>query len=158
MSVDIKTMPELRVASVRHVGPYNLIGAAFQKLNQWAKDAGVLKPYPTMMGVYWDDPGMVPTEQLRSDAAIVVPDDFPAPDESTGVVLQTLASGDYAMFLHSLYDMAEFPAVWEEVMMKEFPQAGRACDGERPCLEIYYTCCQCHPLKKVVVDIAVPVK
>ena len=53
MEVDIKDMPTLRVATVRHVGPYNQIPKAFEHLAeavaiQLARDAAT-KPRKPMI-------------------------------------------------------------------------------------------------------------
>ena len=43
MDVDIKDMPKLRVATVRHVGPYNQIPKAFEHLGAVAGPAGLVQ-------------------------------------------------------------------------------------------------------------------
>ena len=43
MEVDIRNMPELRVGTVRHVGPYNQIPNAFERLGALAGPAGLLQ-------------------------------------------------------------------------------------------------------------------
>jgi AraC family transcriptional regulator len=74
MKVLIEDMPELRVAAVRHVGPYNRISEAFARLGAVAAPAGLLRPGAMMLAIYYDDPEAKPPELLESDAAITVPD------------------------------------------------------------------------------------
>jgi len=156
MSVDIQTFPEVRVASVRNIGCYSTIGGSFEKLGIWGGPKGIFTAQALTLGVYWDDPREVPIEQLRADACVTVGEDV-EPDPEAGVEIQTLPGGEYAMFLRYLYDMSEFPILWEAVIMTDFPKIGRQFGSGRPCLEMYYSCCDSHPLKKTVVDICVPI-
>ena len=80
MDVEIKDMPELRVATVRHVGPYNQIPKAFERLGAVAGPAGLLPHSSAMIAIYHDDPESTPQDQLRSDAALAVPEGVTLPD------------------------------------------------------------------------------
>jgi AraC family transcriptional regulator len=74
MTVEVKQMPEMRVATVRHVGPYNLIPQAFEKLGRIVDHVGVFEGAATkMVAIYHDDPDSTPADQLRSDAGLVGP-------------------------------------------------------------------------------------
>ena len=64
MDVETKERPELRVATVRHVGPYNQISEAFERLGTVAGRAGLFTGPPTMLAIYHDDPESTPEEQL----------------------------------------------------------------------------------------------
>ena len=98
MAVEIKEMPELRIATVRHVGPYNQIPQAFGRLQALAGPAGLFaKPGATMVGVYHDDPESADPDELRSDAGLVVPEDVKLP---TGLDEQRMPAGRYATTTH----------------------------------------------------------
>ena len=97
MDVEIKDMPELRVATVRHVGPYNQIPRAFERLDAIARPAGLIRHSSAMMAIYHDDPESTPQDQLRSDAALAVPEEVTLPD---GLVEQHIAAGRYAKTIH----------------------------------------------------------
>ena len=74
MKVEVREMPELRVAYVRNIGPYNTIGKAFERLCQWAGPRGLLgSPDAMMLGIYHDDPEVTDADKLRADACVVVP-------------------------------------------------------------------------------------
>src|SRR5579885_3473187 len=81
MNVTIEEMPSLRVATIPHVGPYNRISEAFQRLGALAGPAGLLRQGAMMIAIYHDDPEAMPAEQLRSDAGLTVPDDVQLPAE-----------------------------------------------------------------------------
>ena len=73
MQVEITEMPEMRVASVRHVGPYSQVSKAFERLGSIAGPAGLFaQPGAAMIGLYHDDPETTPPEQLRADAGVVI--------------------------------------------------------------------------------------
>jgi AraC family transcriptional regulator len=97
MDVTINDMPELRVASLRHIGPYNQISQTFAKLGEIAGRAGLFREGSAMIGLYHDDPETTPPEELRSDAGITVTADMNVPGE---LQLQTLPAGRYARAIH----------------------------------------------------------
>ena len=53
-NVEIKDMPELRLGSVRHVGPYNRIPEAFQRLREIAVRASLGGPGTNLLAIYHD--------------------------------------------------------------------------------------------------------
>ncbi len=98
MNVDIKTLPELRVATVRHVGPYNQIPEAFGRLGKIGGPAGLFRqPGAAMIALYYDDPESTPQDQLRADAAVAVPDGVPLPE---GLGEERIRAGRYATTVH----------------------------------------------------------
>ena len=98
MQIEIQDMPEMRVAAVRHIGPYNTISEAFARLGELAGPAGLIgEPPPTMLAIYHDDPEATPQAELRSEAAIVVPEGRPLPPELTEL---RIPAGRYARATH----------------------------------------------------------
>src|SRR5690349_7233525 len=45
-----------RIAFLRHVGPYNQVGPAWQQLMMWAGRHGLLGPAPMLLGIVYDAP------------------------------------------------------------------------------------------------------
>jgi AraC family transcriptional regulator len=98
MDVEITEMPDLRVGTVHHMGPYNQIPQAFSRLNSIATAAGLFRhPGAAMIAIYYDDPETTPQEQLRSDAAITVPAAVALPD---GLDERRIPGGRYARATH----------------------------------------------------------
>ncbi len=98
MQIEIQDMPEMRVAAVRHVGPYNAISEAFARLGELAGPAGLVgEPKPTMLAIYHDDPEATLPAELRSDAALVVPEGRPLPP---GLTELRIPAGRYACATH----------------------------------------------------------
>jgi len=95
--VSIRHIPVTRVAFVRHVGPFDGAGAAWQKLMAWAGPKGLLGPGLRMLGIVQDDPEITAPEKLRYDAALVVREGL-APSGEVGI--QEVGPGEYAVALH----------------------------------------------------------
>ena len=132
MDVEITHMPELRVATVRHVGPYQEIPEAFERLHQIADEAGLASmPGTTMLAIYHDDPSTTPSDKLRSDAAVVVPPQEPIP---RGLVEQTIPEGTYARVEH-IGPYERLSEAWEQ-FKQSIPQSGKRV-GSGPSFEIY---------------------
>ena len=99
MQVEITEMPELRVASIHHVGPYNQVSKAFERLGSLAGPAGLFaQPGAAMIGIDYDDPETTPHDQLRADAGVVVPASAAL---AAGLTEQRLPPGRYAKVVHT---------------------------------------------------------
>ena len=132
MDVEITTRPELRAAAMRHVGPYSRISEAFTKLGAIAGRAGLLGPSTTMIAIYHDDPETTPEEKLRSDAAVVVPQDAKVPRELSEL---TIPAGRYARATHvGPYD--SLGDSWARLMGEWLPSSGHRV-GEGVAYEVY---------------------
>lgn len=98
MNVELIDMPELRLATIRHVGPYDQITTAFHRLGALAGPAGIMdNPEVMMLAVYHDDPETTPQDELRADAAATVAEDQDIPD---GMGEQRIPSGKFARYTH----------------------------------------------------------
>ena len=67
--IEQHAMPGYRVVGIRHIGPYEKIGDAFNQIHKVADEQGV--PVK-MIGVYFDNPDEVTADSLRSMAGIIV--------------------------------------------------------------------------------------
>ncbi|HEY8470657.1 MAG TPA: AraC family transcriptional regulator [Longimicrobiales bacterium] len=132
MDVVIKDMPDLRIATVRHIGPYDRISEAFTRLGMIAGRAGLFTGPPTMLAIYYDDPESTPPEQLRSDAGFVVPEDASLPPELTE---RRLSAGRYACTVH-VGPYERLGETWARFMGEWLPASGYRL-GEGVSYEIY---------------------
>ncbi|AGW12916.1 AraC family transcriptional regulator [Megalodesulfovibrio gigas] len=129
MDVTVVELPERLVASVRHVGPYQQAETAWMTLMAWAMPANAAGPDALYLGVSYDNPEVVPQDQLRYDACLTVPEGTTV---TPPVVLQTLAGGRFATGVHQgPYD--KLPEAYAALM------AGAAAQGltfrMAPCME-----------------------
>lgn len=132
MDIDVCEMSEMRVAAIRHTGPYNQIGAAFSRLGEIAGAAGLLGPETVMLGIYHDDPNCTPADELRSDAAVVVPEQAQIPD---GLTEQRVPAGRYACATH-IGPYEQLGEAWARFVGEWLPQNGHRT-GEGLSYEIY---------------------
>jgi AraC family transcriptional regulator len=126
MDVTIENMPELRVATVHHVGPYPRISEAFQRLGAIAGPGGLLRfPETAMLAIYHDDPETTPVEQLQSDAGVTVPSGVPLPE---GLAELRLPGGRYAKMTH-VGPYTELGDAWARLMGEWLPKSGHRVGG-----------------------------
>ena len=98
MDVRVETVTPMKVAFIRHVGPYDQVGAAWQKLMMWAGPAGMLGPNMKLLGIVHDDQEVTPPERIRYDACLVVRPDFEGQGE---IGAQEIGGTDYAIARHT---------------------------------------------------------
>ena len=92
----IKVQPELRIGTVRHIGPYVRIGRAFERLGALMNNA-TRPPNAQLLALYYDDPQTTGADQLRSDAAITFPSGSEVP---AGLIERRVPAGKYATTIH----------------------------------------------------------
>ncbi len=73
--IEIKEMPEIKVAYIRYSGPYNQIGKVYEKLMRWAGPRGLLNAETKTITIYQDDPAVTMIEKVRQDACITLSGD-----------------------------------------------------------------------------------
>ena len=151
MNVEIKNMPELRVATVRHVGPYNQIPKAFERLGAIAGPAGLIAQSSAMIAIYHDDPESTPQEQLRSDAALAVPEDIKLPE---GLIEQHIAGGRYAKTIH-VGPYEELGDTWARFLGEWVPASGNRI-GDGVSYEIYQNTPAQVPKQELRTELYVP--
>ncbi|MBN1541970.1 AraC family transcriptional regulator [candidate division KSB1 bacterium] len=156
--VEIKTLPEMTVAYLRHVGPYQgdsqLFGKLFDKLFKWAGARGLLRfPETQVLSVYYDDPELTDHDKLRVDVCLTVPADTRTDGE---IGKATLRGGRYAVARFEL-GSDQFQQAWDAVFVGWLPESGYQPD-DGPCFELYHNNPDEHPDHKHIFDICVPVK
>ena len=126
MDVEIKDMPVLRVATVSHTGPYNLISDAFGRLGQIASRSNLFGPETAMIAIYHDDPETTPAGELQSEAGLVVSPRAALPPELNE---RTLPAGRYACTTH-IGPYEQLGDVWSRFLGEWLPRSGyRVADG-----------------------------
>lgn len=132
MKIEIATLPAVRVAYMRHIGPY---GPGIERF--WAETflpwraAQGLDDAPCY-GIGHDDPFVTPAGKCRYDACVEVPDGF----QATGPVgIATLPGGRYAVAAFEGTG-ADLGLAWNELLRAWLPASGMHPDG-RPLFEHY---------------------
>jgi AraC family transcriptional regulator len=129
----IVTLPATHVAFVRHVGPYEAVGAdLWDGLLAWAEVNPTVEPQ-VLLGIGQDSPSTTPAERLRFDAAIRVPGPFVA----SGLVgHQVLPEGRYALTPHA-GSYSELGAAYEQIFTRLLGRDDLTLVG-LPVIEIYH--------------------
>lgn len=158
VDVEVKDMPELNVAYVRHIGPYagqaQVFEGLFGRLMQWAGPRGLLgDPDSKIVSVYHDDPKVTDEDKLRVSVCLTVPGGT-AVDGEVGQML--VPGGKFAV---ARFELAtdQYGDAWNALMGGWLPQSGYQCD-DRLCYEWCRNDPKQHPEGKCIVDICVPVK
>ncbi len=132
MNVTVIDRPPVRVAYLRHVGPYGAAVHAFWKrefIPFLAQHQLFGRP---IYGVSHDDPLIAPADKLRYDACAEVDADFTPPG---GVLITTIPGGRYATTpFHGT--SAAIGEAWTSLMRDWLPSSGYQLDG-RPTFEHY---------------------
>ncbi len=152
MKVEFKEMPPLRLATIRHIGPYDQIGKAFERLGAIAGAAALFgRAGAAMVAVYYDDPETIAADELRSDAAIAIPDSASVP---AGLVEQRIPGGTYISTLHiGPYD--GLPDAWRRLKQERASSARPRRAGAS--YEIYLNDPTTTPKEELRTEIYVPV-
>jgi AraC family transcriptional regulator len=152
ISVKVEALPEMRVAFARHVGSYDQVGSAWQRLMSWAGRSGLLEPATRMVGIVHDDPEVTPPDKMRYDAAIPV-DDRVKPDRDIGI--QQLDAGRYAVGTHrGPYN--RIGDTYARMCGEWLPGSGRELSAA-PSLEFYRNSPMTAAPKDLITDIYLPV-
>lgn len=153
MHVSIEAMPPLRVAYVRHTGPYQGCCQAWEKLCTWMGKEGLIGAGAQFVGVSYDDPEITPPEKIRYDACVTVDDSFQAEGE---IGVQVIAGGDYARTTHQ-GPYEKLGQTYHRLMGEWLPRSGRHLRNA-PCLEFYLTDPDSTPPADLLTDVCVPLE
>ncbi|MBB3966331.1 AraC family transcriptional regulator [Rhizobium metallidurans] len=120
-NVTLRKIEPIALIGVRHSGPYMQISKAFEVLFGTLHARGLAKPDMRMIGVYFDDPDLVPAEELRSIACVAVDSELTveAPLEPF-----TLEGGEYAVLRHK-GPYADMYKAYQWLFSEWLPSSGR---------------------------------
>lgn len=154
MDVQITDLPEMSVGTVHHVGPYNQINHAFERLGSIAGPARLFeKPGALMVGLFYDDPESTAPDQLQSDAGIVLPDGAGAPD---GLIVKTVPAGKYATTTH-VGPYENLGDVWARFVGEWLPSSGQRLKYG-PSIEIYRNTPMTVPKDQLITELYIPLE
>ncbi|MEN5015015.1 DNA gyrase inhibitor SbmC [Erwinia sp. Eh17-17] len=121
MQVEIRHLEARQVAAVRLTGPWHETAPqGFALLSAWVDRHQLTGDW---MALYYDNPEVVPPEQLRIDTAISVPDDFILPADSEGMALRPVPGGTYGVAQVTVTD-GDFSTPWLAFFDQWLPTSG----------------------------------
>lgn len=151
LAARIEKLPQMRVAFVRHTGPYEETDEAFERLMIWARRLGLLNSSAVVFGIAYDDPNVTAPAKLRYDAALVIPNDL---EVGGDVGSQTTKSGSYAVTTHhGPYET--LADTYARLCGEWLPSSGRELLAA-PALEFYRNSPEETPPRDLLTDIYMP--
>ena len=153
MNVKIQELKPMRVAFLRHVGPYGEVGATWDRLLTILGKDGYLGGDTLLLGICHDDPEVTPPAKVRYDACVTVGNDF-AP--SSGIQVQTVAGGEYAVTTH-IGSYNNLGRSYAELLGQWVPRSGREL-RDAPCFEVYLNDPQSTAPEDLLTDIYAPLQ
>jgi AraC family transcriptional regulator len=154
-SVEVRELPKMTVAYIRHTGPYKgdekLFEKLWGKLCTWAGANDLMRqPDLKFLTVYHDDPKITVDEKLRISVCVTVPPGTKVDGEFGKMEIE---GGKYVIARFEL-TANDFMEAWDWVYGHWLPVSGYQPD-DRPCFELFPR----EPENgKFVVDICVPIK
>jgi len=154
-SVEIRELPKMTLAYIRHIGPYKGDDQLFQnlwnRLFAWAGPRGLIggRDFRSLV-IYHDDPNVTIEDKLRMSVCITVPPETKVDGEIGRMELEA------ARYVIARFEVnaQQFQEAWDWLYGEWFPASGYQPD-EKLCFEMYPE----EPRDgKFVVDICVPVK
>ncbi len=153
MDIQVFNIADLRIAMIRHQGPYEQIGGAFERLWTWVNQNRV--PVKRSIGIYYDNPDYVAANQLRSAACVEVPPDFTIPPGSPGEIeLGLIVGGPYAATKY-VGPYAGLGPVWSAFTSQiEGPMNRRI--AQTPAFEVYVNDPSTTPESQLITELYMP--
>ena len=154
-SVEVKDLPKMTVAYIRHIGPYkgddNLFERIWNKLFSWAGPRDLIggKDFKSLV-IYHDDPNVTIEDKLRMSVCITVPPETKVDGEIGKMEIEA------AKYVVARFELTaqDFQQAWDWVYGQWLPSSGYQPD-DKPCFEMYPE----EPKDgKFTVEICVPIK
>lgn len=132
MKVQLETLPSVRVAYMRHMGPYGESVARFWATRFLPWRSVQKLETATCYGIGWDDPGITPAARCRYDACVEVSQGF---SPTSPISYAQLPGGLYAVgqFTGTIPQLGQ---AWTYLLREWLAHSGRQLD-HRPLLERY---------------------
>jgi AraC family transcriptional regulator len=151
--IAVKRVPPTRLLTLEHRGPYMEIGRSFEALFGRAHAAGLLPSEIRMVGVFYDDPTVVPEDQLRARASVVT--DRPGKAAEPLEVIE-IGDGDCAVLRHQ-GPYADMRAAYLWLFGTWLPQSGRE-PADAPVFEEYLNSPRDTPPTELLTELCLPLK
>ncbi|NKB77328.1 MAG: helix-turn-helix domain-containing protein [Gammaproteobacteria bacterium] len=157
MQIDITTKPAVNYAYMTHYGPYNGIAGMFDTLIQWGLTKGIDPANCEVFSLSYDSPKNTPSEQLRSDACVAIPEKLQSRiAESDDIKIATLDEQRYAVYTHKgKYD--DIADAYEQ-MIGSWAAESNEQIADKPFVEVYNNDCRSLPQSEWLTDLCIPLK
>lgn len=153
MNVETRTIEPMRVAFLRHVGPYGEVSRTWERLTDWAGRECLFGPETHFFGLCWDDPEVTEPSKIRYDACVTVDDSV---DPAGDIGVTTVAGGSYAVALHE-GAYGRLNETYAALLGGWFPD--HACEpGDPPSLEFYLNDPNSTEAEDLLTEVCMPIR
>ncbi len=149
--IEIKEIEKINLAYVSHVGEFDQIGIAYEKLIAWAKPNGLLDKKPNFISVYHDDPRVTDVAKLRQSAGIILDENIKTEGE---IGKLTIEKGRYVVGRFEIKH-TQFNEAWNSMNIWVAENGYTLRDWYY--FERYHNNYLTHPENKSIVDICIPI-
>ena len=149
----VERLPRLRVAFIRHIGPYDEVPLVFNRLSDWVRERQSEQTDLMLIGLPHDNPYLTPPDKLRFDCCVMIE---PAikPAGETGV--REIGGDLYATTTHyGSFDRLVETYGW--LGGQFIPSAGLTL-RQSSAIEIYLNNPETTPHNQLLTDILLPVE
>ena len=151
--ITIKELPELKLASISHIGSFEKAGSMFQTLIEWGHQKGVLETSGfKAITIYHDNPNVTQTSKVRFSTCVTISESINADGE---IRQYKLKNGIYAVG-HFEIKGEEISKAWKSMCIWVIENQYEFRDGDY--FEIYHNDHKTHPENKFVIDICIPLE
>jgi AraC family transcriptional regulator len=153
--VQKEDLPTISMLATRHLGDYQTIGIAFERLMAWAAGKGLLNNPMRTFALYYDDPISKPKQDLVSDACLCLPPGVDIAAFASGdVKVLTIAASRCATYtFKGPYSELDKPYRW--LYDTWLPQSGQEV-GNNPPFEEYLNDARSTPPIELLTKICIP--
>jgi len=153
MKVTIKHLEPMRVAFMRHIGPYNEVGKTWEEFTMFLGKEGSLGGDAQFIGICHDDPAVTPSDKIRYDACVTVDKSFRAEGE---IGLQTIPGDDYAVMTH-FGPYEKLGESYAKLLGQWLPRSGRNLRSS-PCFDLYLNSPENTEPEDLITDLYAPLE
>ena len=158
ISVEVRNLPEIKVAYIRHIGEFKgetaKWASLFQRLMRWGSARDLIKcPGTQFFTIFRDDLNITDFTKFRADVCMSLSHSV-EPEGEVGV--SSIPAGKYAVASFEI-NGDEFEQAWDLIYSVWLPSSGYQPD-ERCCFERYLNDPKQHPQNKHLIEVCIPVK
>lgn len=157
---EIRTLPDLRVLYARGSGLvdyqyHQAAAAAFAILMCFVRAHNLMDKYTVRLGITPDDYSIVPHEQCRFDAGVVLKEGVTV-EPAGGVDIQVLPGGRWAVFQHK----GSYDTLWQSwnVAYRDWLPRSGEIPRHVPPMEIYLNNMRDTPAEQLRTEILIPIQ
>ncbi len=151
--ITVKELPELKLASISHIGEFDKAGTMFERLIAWGHQKKVLDTSDfKAITIYHDNPNVTQTSKLRFSTCVTISESINTDGEIRQI---TINKGIYAVGQFEI-KAEEISKAWKNMCIWVIENGYEFRDGDY--FEMYHNDHRTHPEQKFILDICIPLE